>query len=245
MRVSSLSQYLSYQLYHALLLVNKIGTDDSEYLHQFRVSLRRVRSLLKLYSPPEILFPKALKALLRSTNSLRELDVFIDSLDPKWSKKGIKELQRIRTVEYETRWTEPFRAELRDALQSFYDRVMEVNPFIEEKELIANAKEYYDVTTERYRALSPNASEKELHALRIDFKISRYGLEFISESSLEDEKAKISECKRLQSRLGEIQDLANQVQWLKKFVREHPLQEFQELLDERKKKLKKLKGSSR
>ena len=54
---------------------------DIELLHQFRVAIRRTRSLLKLYLSAHYALHESLKSIVQRTNVLRELDVFVASLD--------------------------------------------------------------------------------------------------------------------------------------------------------------------
>lgn len=245
MKISSLTKYLLYQLYRARLLIGDVGPQKPESLHQLRVALRRVRSLTKLYCPDSLPFPKPLKNLLKTTNSLRELDVLILSIDPESHKRVRLKLAEICAEEYRLGFNEAFQKELAAALDDFYDTVASLNPDPLGDTLIEKAQEHYHESILRYEALPPDASRKVIHALRIRFKISRYALEFLHESGLKNEKEKLLECKHYQNRFGEIQDLYNQIRWLKRFYKEHPIHRLGKLLKERKKMLKKLKETSR
>ena len=78
MRPAPLTKYLTYQLYHAIQLALKLSKEsDIEHLHQFRVAIRRSRSLLRLYMPEYYALQEILRGIVRQTNILRELDVFI------------------------------------------------------------------------------------------------------------------------------------------------------------------------
>lgn len=246
MKLNPLTKYLLFYLYQALLSVPKIGRErDGDPLHQFRVSLRRIRSLLKLYLPEEPIFPKILKTFIKSTNPLRELDVFLLSLDTKTYKRTFKLLTKMQKERYESLFAPQVKKELNQTLEIFYDRLTELNPAIDTDTLIASAHAHYRESYRRYRELSPHASAEEFHALRIRFKTSRYALEFLRESSLDNENDTIETCKQLQNRLGEIQDLSNQIEWLRNLRKEDPLGEFDLLLPVLEKKLKKLKAANR
>ena len=245
MMLSPLGKYLLYQLYQARLLMPKIGPDEAETLHQFRICLRRVRSLIRLYPHDSLPFPESLKSLFKSTNVLRELDVLILSLKNRRYENIRSKLDAVRREEYRLLFESEEWKKGAEHLDAFYDTLTEVNPSWEATHLISTAKEHFSTSIDLYRSLSETATQKELHALRIRFKISRYGLEFLLESSLENEKEKIAECKRYQNRFGEIQDLHNQVRWLKKLYARFPFPELEQLRKERKKKLKKLKATSR
>lgn len=244
MHATPLTRYLTYQLYHARLLIQRIGPADPEPLHQFRVTLRRVRALLKLYFPDAKLFPKSLKGLIRQTNTLRELDVFVHSLDPERHKHPLKSLSRYRSDEYKALFADEFTSSLYHLLDTLYDDLLRQNLFLDPESMITVAQDHYAQSTFAYAELSADATPQERHKLRIRFKISRYGLEFLNESGVKNEAEMISECKRLQARLGEMQDLFNQIEWLGEFCADHPNPEFEELLRERKKKLKKLTAAT-
>ncbi|MDP1784254.1 MAG: CHAD domain-containing protein [Sulfuricurvum sp.] len=245
MKLSPLTKYLMYQLYQALLLVQKIGPEEEiTHLHQFRVALRRVRSLLELYTPETIVFPQTLRTFFKTTNPLREFDIFLLSITPTSHKKVLKRLRSIRKHYYGEVISEGFKQRLIKALEEFYDFLVELNPAIEQKKLSQTAHEHYRTTLQSYRALPEKASKKELHALRIRFKVSHYALYFLNEIFQEKVTGKIHVCKQVQDKLGKIQDLYNQIKWLKQLYHEHPLSEIKTLLVERKKMLKKFKASS-
>lgn len=245
MRATALTRYLTYQLYHARLLLRRIGEDDPEPLHQFRITLRRVRALLKLFFPDAKLFPQPLKELVRETNALRELDVFFHSLDQHSHKHARKMLKSYRAKEYAKRFGEPVRSHFYTQIDALYDTLQDANLTTESADMIERAQNHYARNVHDYRVLSDEATPKERHKLRIRFKISRYALEFLDEAGLKNEAEIIAECKRLQGHLGELQDLVNQVEWLERFCEDHPHEEFDELLKERKKRLKKVIASSR
>lgn len=243
MRHSTLTKYLLYHLYDAALSIRKIGEKESvEQLHQFRVALRLTRSLLQLYANDTIPFPQTLKTFLKATNLLRELDVLLLSLDKKSTKKVFKQLSSLRNEHAEALFTEESKAQVFQSLHEFYDFLTNLNPSFNTEKLIRTAHEHYDENVRLYSILPHSASRKELHALRIRFKISRYALEFLVDSALEDTQIEIEKSKRFQDTLGEIQDLYNQIKLLKKLHHENPSKELKKLLSERKKMLKKSKA---
>lgn len=245
MCVSPLGKYLLYQLYHARVMIQKADPCDPEPLHQFRVSLRKMRSLLKLFFPKSGLFPKELKRFLKSTNSLRELDVFLSDLDPEKHEAMIERLSQLREREYRNLDSQTLER-IVETMDRFYDLLIQINPDPgSHEELLEIVLKYYDETMKEYRELPKRASQKELHALRIRFKTSRYALEFLSEGLLDDEKEKMQECKRFQNRFGELQDLANQIHWLKSLDPDRPIPGLRRLICERTRTLKALKASNR
>ena len=239
MMQSTLIKYLLYHLYDAALSIRKVGSkEEIEHLHQFRVDLRLVRSLLQLYASDVILFPQTLKTFLKATNIVRELDVLLLSLDKKSTKKVFKQLSSLRNEHAEALFTQESKTQIFQSLNDFYDFLTDLNPSYNNDSLIQTAYEHYNESLQEYCTLPPSSSIKKLHALRIRFKISRYALEFLQDNALQDIHDKLEECKRFQDTLGEIHDLHNQVKFLKKLQHENPSKELKELLRERKKLLK-------
>ncbi|MDD2838708.1 MAG: CHAD domain-containing protein [Sulfuricurvum sp.] len=246
MKLLPLTRYISYHIYHTILLIPKITLDsDPSNLHQFRVSLRRIRALLKLYPYVSLSFPPILKQFIKRTNPLRELDVLLADISSKNYPNAYRHITELRNDYYGELFDDLRRKEILEVLNEFYDSVIDCNPSTDTQQLIYDALSYYQESTNLYNALTPQTPEKELHALRIRFKISRYALEFLTESSLHDEGEKITQCKMLQDHLGRIQDISNQIEWFQALYRRHPIKEFSKLLKERKKQLKIFKESSR
>ncbi|MDP3466398.1 MAG: CHAD domain-containing protein, partial [Sulfuricurvum sp.] len=200
------------------------------------------RSLLQLYASNTILFPQTIKTFLKETNLLRELDVFLLSINQKSDKKVFKQLTSLRNKHYKALFTEESKTQIFQSLNDFYDFLTNLNPSFNTEKLIRIAHEDYDENVRLYSILPQPASKKELHTLRIRFKISRYALEFLHDSALEDTHVQLEESKRFQDTLGEIHDLYNQIKLLKKLHHENPSKELKELLSERKKMLKRSKS---
>jgi CHAD domain-containing protein len=238
MKLSLLTKYLTYQLYHALHLIFKI-TSDGEItdIHQFRVAIRRIRSLSKLYLDTTIL-PDVLKKAIKETNLLRELDVLLSTIDSSAYPKSVKHLTLLRDNTFQSIFTDTFKQEVIHGIHQFYDTLCSLNP--DPELLLPLAEGYYEECLDEYHTLVNHSTQKEFHHVRIKFKIARYSLDFLHESSIADEEKKIDECKRYQDILGAIQDTYNQLFLLKKLYEEYPIKEFKELIKKRKKILKKL-----
>jgi CHAD domain-containing protein len=176
--------------------------------------------------------------LIKATNPLRELDVFLLTINPKSTKKVFKQLHTLRNEKYKTLLNEDFKIQLIQSIESFYDLITDVNPSMDDKELIKIAHQYYDKSVKEYNELPLSSSSKQLHALRIRFKISRYALEFLQFTNLEHTQDNIEESKKIQDILGTLHDLHNQVKFLKKLQNEHPSKELKKVLLDRKKLLK-------
>jgi CHAD domain-containing protein len=228
-----------------MLLEEITRSGESERVHDFRVSLRRVRSLIKLYLHESVPFPAELKSAVRSTNAIRELDVLIESIDPALFPKTLRLLGELRRKHFRKRFTGAFRNEAFCSLNLYYDALCDANLDISAEHLIATVETRYLAGVKKYGEINEKTSQEELHKLRVDFKNIRYGLEFLRAEKFADEKEKIAECKKIQNPLGAVQDAYNQVDWLRKLSRSHPNAETKRLLQERKKGLKKLKAASR
>ncbi len=242
MNTSPLIKYLSCQLYSAIIRARLIETKgDIEHLHRFRVAIRRSRSLLKLYLPDAYAIISVLKEIVQKTNELRELDVFLLTLNSDEYPKLTKRIKEVRDKRFEMIWSESFANETISSLNRLYDELHRLPIDITDKRLTTKSEKFYAKSLRSYNRLSKDESADKLHELRIRFKISRYSLEFLNESGLHDEQAKIKECKQIQDHFGDIQDVSNQLQWLKHFCDENPIKECKKLIKEHKQYLHSLK----
>lgn len=243
MKMAPLTQYLTYQLYNAIQLTPKLSDEsDIEHLHQFRVSIRRSRSLLKLYMPHCYALQEVMREIVQQTNPLRELDVFIASVDPGAYPKLRRLLNRYRKEQFETIMGATFHSDTVTVLRQLHAAVCDLNPEIETATLIETAEHHFQECLDDYRKVTKKSSDKALHKLRIRFKIARYALEFLSHSGLHNEQVKIKECKAVQDHLGALQDASNQFELLSHFCEVHPIKECRMLLHERQAELKRLKS---
>jgi len=242
MKHSPLAKYLLYCISSATFSLRHISSEeDWEYLHSLRVSLRLIRSLLQLYDDQPPLFPVSLKSFLKATNLLRDLDVLILSLHQKSSQIVVKQLVCLRNEHYTTLFTDESKMEIFQTLNEFYDCIENLNLSLPNDYLIQTAHEYYKESLKEYTILTSSTSQKELHKLRIRFKISRYAFDFLYDSGLEDTTKKLGESKKLQDKLGEIHDLYTQIKLLKMIQKQKRSKELAKLVEERKKWLKKSK----
>lgn len=246
MEASKLTQYLLYQLYHARVILHSLQySAKEEEIHEFRVTLRRIRSLVKLLLGKSIPFPKILKAAMQETNSIRELDVLISSLSRSKYPKLSKHLSKLRKQSAKTLFTSIYLDKTLSLLDEYSNLLLESNPNFLSEIVIQKVLTHYQHCLDSYLALETDADPKTLHRLRIEFKDARYGFEFLEISDLHHCKEVISHCKQLQNSLGAIQDTVNQINLLKKIYQQYPLAETKELLQKRKKELQKLKDTTR
>lgn len=239
MQLTLLTKYLTYQLYHTLHLIFKIRLDgDIDDIHQFRIAIRRIQSLSKLYLNNSI-NPLTLKKVIKKTNKLRELDVLLSTINANNCPKSFKRLTLLRKNTYLSIFTDTFKHEIIQFIHHFYNDLCSLNP--EGKSIPSIAESYYQKCVQDYHSLVENSTKKEFHHVRINFKIARYSLDFLHESSIADETKKINECKYYQDILGTIQDSYNQISLLKKLYNNYPTKKLHKLIKKRKKILQKQK----
>ena len=203
MKVSPLLKYLSFQLYTAILLSPKISEkSDPEYLHKFRVAIRRSHSLITLYMPEQYAFLDLLKGIVQKSNELRELDVFSKERELLYYPHLQKALQQHRKTLFDETLTLKARLKTNRLLNCVYDDLHANTIGLDSEELISRAQTHYKQCMQSYRDIDKKTTEKQLHRLRLDFKIARYAFEFLTESALKDEKKKLDRCKQKQDQLG-------------------------------------------
>ncbi|MDD5716319.1 MAG: CHAD domain-containing protein [Sulfuricurvum sp.] len=238
MHLNTLTKYLTYQLYHAIQIVGTMGEATTpENVHDFRVALRRVRSLVKLYLKKTLPFPDKLKKMLRQSNSLRELDVLIESISVSKAPLTHRYVSTLRDELMETLITPGLKTKSLTLMHRYYDALCDADPNISKKEMVRTVMELYTHSMALYHGLNEFSTQNERHSLRIQFKNIRYGLEFLHASGLLDHHELLTQCKMIQTDLGDIQDLYNQISWLEKLETELPASECAPLLSKRREKL--------
>lgn len=217
-------------------IVNDI---DSEYLHDFRVAVRRTRSAINQLK--EAIAPRDAErfreefAWLGSISSpVRDLDVYLlqfdeyrhmldvdmrDHLDPLQAflvQKRNSELTKLQKNLHSTR----YRKIKRDWHKVIEARLTEpVAPEEYDRPALELASRRIGKLFERAlregQAIDADSPNEELHELRKTCKKLRYLLEFFA--NLYDDKVlakQVRSLKKLQDNLGEFQDLTVQIQWL-------------------------------
>lgn len=245
MEASSLTRYLLYQLYHARHMLHTFAeTQKEEHLHEFRIALRQTRSLVRLFAENTLPFPEALKAAVKATNPIRELDVLLDSLASAEYPKLLKQLSKIRKDTFKSLFSADFEKNVSSCLDEYYDLIAQYNPDFIPEILTQRVLTHYQHCLKAYQTLTEDTKPKRLHHLRIEFKDARYGFEFLALSDIHKGKKIIQHCKRLQTRLGAVQDALNQIEWLEKLYQTHPSSALKALLHKQNKSFKKLKDTT-
>ena len=203
---------------------------DSEFLHQYRVNLRRSRavgeSVLAIIKVPGLKkMLKRLKQRAQATSDLRDLDVFLEDLgktQPPLSastREGLRQwLQCCQRLQHHTlcqQLSTPEYAEELQGWQSFIasDGVEKALSKLSPKRIQAVLDERIARHNEDLAALSVDSPDADLHELRKGVKRIRY----LADLHPEPPEPFLSELKRRQSLLGDYQDLCARQAWLDAF----------------------------
>ena len=193
---------------------------DEEILHNLRVNLRKVRSLLKIFNgvfdeKVTLFFGENFKILANSTNKKRDLDIFLGFLSgQKHANELIYFVQKALKLEYEN-----VKSYLSDE---------ENYAFLKEWEIFLNEGEFYRsklfgvilsrlgsfklrtllvLAQKRLKSLDQDCPNESFHKIRIELKKVRYTYEFLSEIFYFDGLKKYEErLKDMQEIFGALQD---------------------------------------
>jgi CHAD domain-containing protein len=223
-------------LYHfAEMLRNEPGTrlgEDIEALHDMRVATRRLRAAFEVFAPafdPEALKPhlRGLRNTGRTLGRVRDLDVMLDKAQV--YRKSLAEPEQRSLDILLTDWNEQ-RDRDRAHLLAFLDSEeyqtfkrkfnvfvntpgMGVLPFNRDEPVPDLVKEIAPVLVytrlghvRAYAPYLPGAPIERLHALRIEFKLFRYTVEFFREVFCGNVKEVIDLLKKVQDHLGDLND---------------------------------------
>jgi CHAD domain-containing protein len=217
-----------------------IADIDSEFLHQYRVQLRKARSLVSLFkkdlpSPAYHQLKSSLKELGQRTNLLRDLDVFLldhdqyltmlpESLHP-GLEQACRHIHRLRKRTWQKVVTALDSADYRDKMD-------EINQALSSPRLQTRGKklkqrvDHHIVRQHRHictsvSTLSTSSSDDAIHQLRIECKKLRYLLELFAELyPRKPLKVLTRELKALQETLGRFNDFTVQHQFLHQLASE-------------------------
>lgn len=213
---------------------------DTEFLHDFRVALRRTRSAItqvKGALPDGVIarFKGEFSGIAKSTNQLRDLDVYLPNRSkyedrlPNFMRPGLAPL--FETLEKDRRRaflqvSRVFkRPEFEKTLNDWRDFLVQKKSSEElagknaakpvtEIAIGVIQKKYQRVLSEG-RAISDDSPDSALHALRIQCKKLRYLMEFFASLFPADEiQTLIKLIKKLLDNLGDFNDLSVQQSFL-------------------------------
>lgn len=217
---------------------------DTEFLHDYRVSLRKVRSVLSLfkgvYRPEDTdRLKQDFASLMQKTNSLRDLDVYLLNkkqyfeLVPEDTHEGLDILFNYFAGEREKdqkRVSQMIKSKayLKEIgrLQKLFavGASLGAGPKGEEKSLAFACKSIlkrYDKVCKIARSIDEKTEDEAVHQLRINCKKLRYLIEFFAPIFPEDEiKSLLKSLKVLQDNLGNFNDYSVQQAFLKQVLSE-------------------------
>jgi len=218
---------------------------DTEFLHDFRVAVRRTRSILRLLKgvlPAEARahFKSEFKWLGSITGAVRDHDVYLLKMPefradlPKSMRQDLDPLD-----EYLHQHHRRERRRLISRLKSkrYHELLSSWEEFLarapgDDATCPDAARPIADVASERIwkayrrvykcgRNIKPETPADALHALRIDCKMLRYLLEFFRSLYPPEEVAKlVGALRQLQDNLGDFNDLQVQQDSLRRFAQE-------------------------
>ena len=212
---------------------------DTEFLHDFRVSVRRARSLLSqmkgvLDAETTANLQQRFKVMGGVTGNVRDLDVYLlkkteyTNMVPDFLQPGINKL--FRTLQQKRRYAKD-RMIRAMAATDFKAALSDLDAFVE-SDPSANSDGPLStlpigglakaVIYKRFRRIirkgghvSASTPDERLHDLRIDCKKLRYLLEFFTSLFPEDQmKTLVKQLKQLQENLGDFNDLSVQQNFL-------------------------------
>jgi CHAD domain-containing protein len=214
-----------YQLLRQILFYKDafLNTGDNEALHQFRVNIRKSRSLLQ--SVRDIFeenitnrFIDALKLIANATNNKRDLDVFgeyLESLDDLEAEFILEEVERERALEDGVIREMMQGAEFERIINEWSVVLQEEGAFFQGPHAMAPLKaSAATALSSRLKKMDIKLSNldeaveiEKFHAVRIEFKRLRYMLEYFGDyfhSSIFDET--MIAAKKMQTLFGTLQD---------------------------------------
>ncbi|MDF2153424.1 CHAD domain-containing protein [Vibrio sp. CAU 1672] len=240
------AQYLSDEVNYARSLETGLKQGkDPEYNHQYRVALRRTRSLLLLLEdalPPfEVrLLKKQLKVLMKQTNQLRDLDVFLLER-PKYLQmapqppQAIADLFRLLSEQQRnehqrvTHWLESRHytgvcMSVENSLKRSFASDHELSEASSATFARKNIAEHLAQVVTQCRQLNKDSPDDAIHALRIECKKLRYLLEFYSGVFTDQvHRLHISQLKILQDKLGVFNDTSTQIAFFEQQLQQKQL----------------------
>ncbi|HHF0504145.1 TPA: CHAD domain-containing protein [Vibrio antiquarius] len=208
---------------------------DPEYTHQYRVTLRRIRSLcllLRELIPPfeqRILKPH-LKIMMKKTNKLRDLDVFIldksqyiemlpnhkpsleqlfGFIESERAYEQTKVARWLATQEYTMHCTLVRNSLLRSTQHERVDNNVPALLFASQK-----VSEQFKKVDKARRKISDKSRDSVIHSMRIKCKALRYLLEgFSALYPSPQHKNNVKQLKLLQDKLGDFNDTSSQIEF--------------------------------
>lgn len=219
-----------------------LADTDTEYLHDYRVNLRKIRSILSLvkgvYSPKQTgQLKTTLAGFMQVTNRLRDLDVYLLDKDdylqkiPAELRPGL-ELMFADFAEERAAVLDKVQRQLaardyRNSMQRLQKRFASPEKMSAGKKADRESKHYASqLIWKRYRKvcdiavnIHADTPDEEVHELRIQCKKLRYLMEFFSQFYPKKSiKTLIKSLKVLQDNLGRFNDYSVQQESLQEYL---------------------------
>lgn len=229
----SLRVYLFYYLHLVKIYLPLIfDKNNDEYLHQFRVNLRRIKSIMSIFKElfdPDIYqkLNSGLKEAITATNRKRDLDVFLAGLDNFEEKDDLTEFAQVLTKEQKIEG-QKFKDFIKE--KKVEDMIFDLEAMLNEnsnffvsrlaslpaKEYLKNTMKYlYKKTMKAIKKLDKQTKLEEFHKTRIKIKKIRYLSDTFKNFSSKKQKKSL---KKYQTIFGELNDLKNQVNMINHYI---------------------------
>ncbi|QUJ69977.1 CHAD domain-containing protein (plasmid) [Photobacterium sp. GJ3] len=218
-----------------------IRDDDTEFLHQYRVSLRRCRALIGMLGPifyPEqkVMLQNDLKTCMQKTNALRDLDVYLDLMEIYFDAvepqhhEGLSlffnDLKDRRTAQFVavTEWLDtPDYTQQCAQIAGLIDELEHKTTEAGKQPCLPAAKKSiwkrFKKTLTLCQSVGYANPDEHLHQLRISCKKLRYLLEYFAPMFPKKViKDQIKQLKLLQDVLGVFNDSSVQITFLNQYL---------------------------
>ncbi len=239
------------KIFRSLIIITEqnvdgvIADENIEFLHDFRVSIRKTRSGLGqfkkiLMSGQRRRCQKMFKDMAQRSNRLRDLDVILESW---FGESGSLDLAFQNRLEAYRLYLQNSRKAEQDEFSEYlaspgfsesldqWHRLLDSGPILKSPLPEISTKDYADNTIWKRAVkvlrsgsrISHQSPDHDLHRLRINGKKLRYLLEFYSSLYPANVIAELMSClKRIQDHLGDYNDLVNQLIELNLFISKEP-----------------------
>ena len=218
---------------------------DTEFLHDYRVSLRKVRSVLSLFKgvfavEDTVCLKQAFAAIMQRTNRLRDLDVYLleedlyFSMVPESMHEGLRDMfasfakerrQELKKVNHMLQG-ESYQCQIKELAGQFTATDgIQAGPQSTEASLDFACQKIwkrYRKVCKIARSITAATPDETIHELRIQCKKLRYLMEFFSPLFPKKEiRHLIRALKGLQDNLGRFNDFSVQQLSLQEFLQKH------------------------
>lgn len=218
---------------------------DTEFLHDYRVSLRKVRAILSLFTG---VYTDAITAqlkrmfaeIMKQTNRLRDLDVYLleeslyFSMVPDSMHEGLNVMFEVFVEERQQQLkrvidmlnSDAYRQTISDLARQFSKPDILESGVKSDEPTLPFARQLiwkrYNKVCKIARRINDTTPDEQIHVLRIQCKKLRYLMEFFTPLfSKKTIKKLITALKRLQDNLGRFNDFSVQQRSLQAFLQEH------------------------